>query len=67
MPNQYATRGFDVTFDAILRMCQEKGFSATVDELETEQIESQFNYVNNNNRGVYMLYYNDDLTIKQAQ
>ena len=67
MPNQYATRGFDVTFDAILRMCQENGFSATVDEVETEQIESQFNYVNNNNRGVYMLYYNDDLTIKQAK
>lgn len=67
MPNQYATRGFDVTFDAILRMCQDNGFLDTISEIETEQIESQFNYVNNNNRGVYMMYYNDDLTIKQAQ
>ena len=26
-------------------MCRKNGFSATVDEVETEQIESQFNYM----------------------
>jgi hypothetical protein len=66
-PNQYATRGFDVTFDAILRMCQEEGFIKSAESQGSEQIESQFNYSNNNNYGVYMMYYNSDLTIKQAQ
>lgn len=66
-PNQYATRGFDVTFDAILRMCQEEGFIKSTENQISEQIESQFNYSNNNNFGVYMMYYNSDLTIKQAQ
>jgi LysM repeat protein len=66
-PNQYATRGFDVTFDAILRMCQEEGFIKSTESQISEQIESQFNYSNGNNYGVYMMYYNSDLTIKQAQ
>lgn len=66
-PNQYATRGFDVTFDTILRMCQEEGFIKSTESQISEQIESQFNYSNNNNYGVYMMYYNSDLTIKQAQ
>lgn len=66
-PNQYATRGFDVTFDAILRMCQEEGFIQSTESQISEQIESQFNYTKNNNCGVYMMYYNSDLTIKQAQ
>ncbi len=66
-PNQYATRGFDVTFDVILRMCQEEGFFTSAENQISEQIESQFNYSNNNNYGVYMMYYNSDLTIKQAQ
>lgn len=66
-PNQYATRGFDVTFDAILRMCQEDGFIKSAESQISEQIESQFNYINNSNSGVYMMYYNSDLTINQAQ
>lgn len=66
-PNQYATRGFDVTFDAILRMCQDDGFIKSTENQVSEQIESQFHYSNNNNWGVYMMYYNSDLTIKQAQ
>lgn len=65
-PNQYATRGFDVTFDAILRMCQDEGFIKST-EIASEQIESQFSYSNNNNYGVYMMYYDTNLTIKQAQ
>lgn len=66
-PNQYATRGFDVTFDAILRMFQHEGFFKSAETQISEQIESQFNYINNTNNGVYMMYYNSDLTIKQAQ
>jgi LysM repeat protein len=67
-PNQYATRGFDVTFDVILRMCQTDGFAKSTETMVSEQIESQFYYNSKNtNIGVYMMYYNPDLTIKKAQ
>lgn len=71
-PNQYATRGFDVTFDAILRLSQEKSFEETIFDNATEQVENKFNYVKNpaggySNRGVYILYYDEDLTVKEAK
>ncbi|WP_136667134.1 LysM peptidoglycan-binding domain-containing protein [Flavobacterium sp. H122] len=71
LPNQFATRGFDVTLDTMLRLQQEKPFAETCDETASEQIENRFNYVANHeggyvNKGVYILYYDTDLTIKQA-
>ena len=71
IPNQYAIRGFDVTFDTMLRLAQEKPFEETLD-VATEQIESKFDYnkkVTSGyvNDGIYILYYDTDLTIKEAQ
>lgn len=71
IPNQYATRGFDVTFDTMLRLTQEKTFEETLD-IATEQVESKFDYNKKVasgyvNDGIYILYYDTDLTIKQAQ
>ena len=69
-PNQYATRGFDITFDTILRLAQDKSFEETSSASSTEQIENKFDYFKTANgfvnRGVYILYYDDDLTIKVA-
>ena len=42
-PNQYATRGFDVTFDAMLRLSQEKSFEETIYDDATEGVENKFN------------------------
>ena len=71
VPNQYATRGFDVTFDTMMRLAQDKAFEETLD-IATEQVESKFDYnkkVTSGyvNDGIYILYYDTDLTIKQAQ
>ena len=66
VPNQYATRGFDITFDTILRMFQEEGFTGAVTKV-SEQIENKFAYTAQNNTGAYILYYDEDLSIKQAQ
>lgn len=70
-PNQYASRGFDVTFDVILRLFQEKDFEDTMKNIASEQSENKFIYRNMNggnyNAGVYILYYDEDLSIKQAQ
>ncbi len=70
-PNQYAIRGFDITFDTLLRLSQEKTFEETVKKSSSEQIENKFDYVENttygySNKGIYILYYDTDLTIKEA-
>jgi LysM repeat protein/ABC-type branched-subunit amino acid transport system substrate-binding protein len=71
LPNQYAIRGFDVTFDTLLRLAQDKTFEETAQASPSEQIENKFDYVQNptygySNNGIYILYYDTDLTIKEA-
>jgi hypothetical protein len=71
LPNQYAIRGFDVTFDTLLRLSQDKTFEETAQASPSEQIENKFDYVQNptygySNNGIYILYYDTDLTIKEA-
>lgn len=67
-PSRYATRGYDVTMDIILRMFQKDGLLSSMN-LKSQQIENKFNYATNSkgvirNNGVYLLQYDDDLTIK---
>ena len=71
IPNAYAIRGFDVTFDTLLRLSQEKTFEETIQYDDSEQIENKFNYNPNStygysNNGIYILYYDIDLSIKEA-
>ena len=71
IPNQYAIRGFDVTFDTLLRLSQDNTFEETIQTSPSEQIENKFDYVQNatygyTNNGIYILYYDTDLTIKEA-
>lgn len=70
-PNNFAIRGFDITFDVLLRLVQEKPILETLSEKASQQMESRFQYVANpeggyTNNGVFILYYDTDLTIKQA-
>lgn len=70
-PNYYTTKGFDVTFDTLLRICQPEGFATTTQEYATEGVENSFSYVvkdgvNINNK-IYLQYYDTDFTIKTAQ
>lgn len=72
LPNQYAIRGFDITFDTILRMFQEKPFEEITQKTVSEQVESKFDYEVNElggfyNKGIYILQYNSDLTITEAK
>lgn len=68
-PNQYAVRGFDLTFDTLLRLSQEGSFESTT-STATQQVECKFNYIKNNsfgyaNSGVYIMEFQSDLTVKQ--
>lgn len=72
LPNQYSIRGFDLTFDTMLRLSQQNSFEESIQSAVTEQIENKFDYSKNviggyTNKGIYILYYNTDLTIKQAE
>lgn len=71
-PSQFAVRGFDVVFDVLLRLSQKEDFEKLAKNTATEYIDSKFSYVKSSeggyyNTGVYILYYDTDLTIKEAE
>jgi len=71
-PNAFATRGFDVTFDTLMRLSQVATFAESASVQVTEQVESKFDYLKNEtggfaNKGLYILYYDADLTVKVAK
>ncbi len=71
-PNAFATRGFDVTFDTLMRLSQATTFAESASTQVTEQVESKFDYFKNEmggfaNKGLYILYYDADLTVKEAK
>lgn len=70
-PSTFATRGFDITFDTMMRLSQGKKYQETADTIATEQVDNKFEYYKKpeggyTNKGVYILYYDTDLTIKVA-
>lgn len=71
-PNVFATRGFDITFDTLLRLSQDKKYQDTVENAATEQVDNKFEFYKKEgagyaNKGIYILYYDTDLTIKEAR
>lgn len=71
-PNVFAIRGFDVTFDTLMRLSQTTSFLESLSIQSTEQVESKFDYFKTEsggyaNKGTYILYYDADLTVKVAK
>ncbi len=70
-PNNFVAKGFDVTFDTLLRICQAESYQETVEKFTTEGVENGFNYVYENgtwlNKKVFIQYYDTDYTIKTAK
>ena len=70
-PSVFATRGFDVTFDTMLRLSQDKKYQDTAENTATQQVDNKFEFYKKEgggyaNKGIYILYYDTDLTIKEA-
>ncbi len=64
-------RGFDVTYDVLLRMTQTEGFEQTLEKYKTKQIELEFDYIkdskgNFNNTAVRILHYDTDSDTKKT-
>ena len=71
-PTVFATRGFDITFDTMMRLSQDKKYQDTIENAATEQVDNKFEYYKKEgggyaNKGIYILYYDTDLTIKEAR
>lgn len=73
VPNRYAIRGFDITYDVILRMASEKNIYDAFDaKVETIYTENKFRYTHNNrdgyvNQAAFILKYTDDLTFEEVE
>lgn len=69
-PSRFAVRGYDVTYDVIMRMFESEE-NSNIFDYGSQQIENKFAYINENggvyNNAVYILYYDKDLTIKEAK
>ena len=70
-PSAFATRGFDIVFDTMMRLSQDKTYQETADTMATQQVDNKFEYYKKEdggytNKGVHILYYDTDLTIKEA-
>ncbi|MEM7085500.1 MAG: LysM peptidoglycan-binding domain-containing protein [Bacteroidota bacterium] len=67
LPNRFAVRGFDVTYDVLLRLAAEGNvYDASDSDFETEYIENKFRYEKKmfsgfRNKAFYILKYNQDL------
>jgi LysM repeat protein len=67
LPNRFAVRGFDVTYDVLLRLAAEGNvYDASNDDFVTEYIENKFRYRKKifsgyTNNAFYILKYNEDL------
>lgn len=69
-PNRFAVRGFDVTYDVLLRLASAHSILESVEiERETEYIENKFHYVKKSfsgytNQSFYILKYNPELQLE---
>ncbi len=70
VPNRYAIRGFDVTYDVLLRLASSDNLRASLDEQGTTQyVENKFDYIKKQiggfqNKAVYIMAYDKDLNLK---
>jgi LysM repeat protein len=69
-PNKYATRGFDVTYDIILRLASsDDAYEGAKRNVVTEYVENKFNYKKKilsgfYNTALYIVKYNNDLQVE---
>ena len=71
LPSYYATKGFDITYDIVMRLASGKSLTETFLEGVSKRVETKFEYRTSEslseNRGVFLLKYNEDLTLSQIK
>ncbi|MEZ4875753.1 MAG: LysM peptidoglycan-binding domain-containing protein [Flavobacteriaceae bacterium] len=70
LPNRYAVRGFDLTYDILLRLASSENVYDSIDsDTETEYVENKFRYDKKmfsgyTNQALYILKYTEDLQLE---
>lgn len=73
LPNRFAMRGFDVTYDVLLRLASDKDiYNAILPEKETTYIDNKFRYEQTGkdgycNQAAYILKYNKELKFEVVE
>lgn len=73
LPNRYAVRGFDITYDVLLRLASaDDVYDATNSDYETEYVENKFRYSKRlfagyQNKAFYIIKYNEDLQFEVVE
>ena len=72
LPSYYATRGFDVTYDVLMRLASGNSLKSTFDEGYSYRVENKFDYTDKlfktpENKGLYIVKYNEDLTLTRIK
>jgi len=72
LPSYYATRGFDVTYDVIMRLASGKDLYDTFKNGVSYRVESKFDFNKRHfsiseNRGLYLLEFQPDLSLKRIE
>lgn len=71
-PSYYATKGFDITYDILMRLASGKDLKDTFKEGISYRLESKFEFskklfATSDNNGLFILQYNPDLTITRIK
>ena len=72
LPSFYATKGFDITYDVLMRLASGDQLKATFLKGTSYRVESKFNYSKQlfettENKGLFIIQYNEDLTLTRLK
>ena len=70
LPSFYATKGFDVTYDVVMRLASGKSLTATFAEGPSYRVETKFQYSSgtvSENKGLFVVQMNEDLSLTKIK
>ncbi|MGK0413151.1 MAG: LysM repeat protein [Polaribacter sp.] len=71
LPSFYATKGFDITYDVLIRLASGNDLKSTLNEGMSMRVETKFDYRNSEyiseNKGLFIVQYNEDLSLTKLK
>ncbi len=72
LPSDYATKGFDITYDILIRLASGKKLKSTFKSGASYRVESKFDYQTKlfgitENKGLFIVKYNKDLSLTRLK
>jgi hypothetical protein len=69
LPSFYATKGFDITYDILVRLASGNDLKKTFKAGTSSRVETKFDYRNSitENQGLFIVQYNKDLTLTKLK